>query len=69
MHTSTKMLCYAADPLVRIAPDHGLDAPRLWVPASFKPQEVLPETLHRRADDARWLIHTIASKTAYGGNR
>lgn len=38
----------------------------LCLPASFSPREFLPTmALARRADDARWLLHTILTKTTY----
>ena len=46
--------------------ERSVNAPVLTVPASFEPAEVLPARLCRRADDARWFVHTVATKTAHG---
>ncbi|MBU4399726.1 MAG: hypothetical protein KKE86_10375, partial [Planctomycetes bacterium] len=40
--------------------------PLLAVPAGFDPEQMLPARLRRRADDARWFLHTIVTKTAHG---
>ena len=44
----------------------AVNAPLLAVPASFEPAEVLPARLRRRADDAKWFLHSIVTKTAHG---
>lgn len=36
------------------------------LPATFEPCQFLPERLHRRADDARYIVSTILWKRAYG---
>lgn len=46
--------------------DGHVDPPAFLVPASFQPMKFLPAGLRNRADDARWIVSTVARKMAYG---
>jgi hypothetical protein len=52
--------------MVRI-PDSArhVNSPQFIIPARFEAKDVLPYSLRRQRDDARWLVHTITWKMAY----
>ena len=43
-----------------------VNAPLFMVPVDFAPEELLPANLRKRADDARWFLHTVIRKVAHG---
>lgn len=43
-----------------------VNVPVFMVPADFAPEDILPVKLRKRADDARWFLHTVLLKVAHG---